>query len=1058
MDILTQPIPPHSPESMLAAFLVFLHRYGQQEHTLIVTPVEQGQLVVLSSHFDPARTFRQVCQQIALDIKNAERIQAGDFGNTPESVLSFQVFCHVWTPPEPAFLNPEQFQRLGLRLAFQCDGATATWYFNEKYYPRAEAGQITRVFSTFLEHLTAAPDIPCSRIPFLPPQESERLLVELNRTETDFPSDSTVHHLFETWASQSPESVAVVFGNESITYGALDKRADRIAWTLRQRGVRPGIIVGLFLERGIELVIAQLGVLKAGGAFAALDPQFPKDALHRIFETVQIPFIVTRSENLSSLPGVKAATMVLDGQTLLAHQPEKRLEPSARPDDPVFLLFTSGSTGLPKAVLHTHRNIVARFFNIREVGKLQACAVFAQASPISSIDSVDEILVPLSFGAQTVIIPYEIVTEPRQLVDTLAARGVTHILLVPSLLRVILSADAEVGSKLAALKTWMVGGEALSGALARLFYEKMPRSVLINFYGLTEGDATAYIVPGDGEYPANMPVGRPGQNTKVYLLDEYLNPVPAGMVGEIYLSGQGLFREYLNRLELNAERWIENPFCQHPAYRRIFRSGDLGRYLPGGEIEYVGRRDRMVKVRGFRVELGEVEAVLLRHPAVREVVVSARAVKTNGSGFAPQQRLIAHVVLHPGKEATPFDLLSYARDNLADFAVPSTIIPLEKFPLLPSGKVDMKNLPDPWEGERGADMAFVAPRNPVEAQLASLWAELLQRHPVGIDDNFFDIGGDSLAAIDLMLRIEKKFQKHLPISALMQAPTVAALAEMLTKEQPQKWSSLVPIRPGGPRPPLFCVHADGGVLFYYAFARYMTREVPIYGLQARGLLGTHDAPLSSVEAMAEHYVNEIRTIQAVGPYHLCAFSAGGLVIYEMARQLRALGEEVAFVGLLDAYGPNYPVLLPGRAMIYYKLSVHLNTLRLHGFWGQVGYLMRRARKRLGIVFTNMSGSILTALRLPLPHLVRYNYIARIIDQASGNYYTGQAYDGDIVLFKASTQPVGIEPDPYLGWGSMVKGQLKIIDVPGTHNSIMKEPHLLELVHALEAHLESITTK
>jgi thioesterase domain-containing protein/acyl carrier protein len=706
-------------------------------------------------------------------------------------------------------------------------------------------------------------------------------------------------------------------------------------------------------------------------------------------------------------------------------------------------------------VQYLNQSLAARFSNTSHVSGFTQFSIFAQTSPVTSIDAIDEIFLPLVCGGSTAILPYDTVTNPHRLIDSLSVHNVTHILLVPSLLHVILSAKEELQTKLATLGTWMIGGEPLTAVLARRFYERLPQAVLINFYGLTEGDATFHVTSPLVPYETGVPIGRAVQNTKVYLLDEDLKLVPEGKPGEICLSGEGLFQQYLNCPELNAERWFPNPFESDGRHARLFRTGDIGRLRPDGEIEYLGRRDRMIKVRGFRVELGEVEAALAQHPAVDQCVAVAK--RPGGKGDTPLQHptyILAYVVLKRGEIASPQELREFLALRLPNQAVPSRVFLLDSLPLSPNGKVDVYALLQLHAMERAACENYVPPRDATELRLTQIWEELLNFRPVGLADSFFEIGGDSLAAIDLMLTIEREFRCRLPITALIASPTVAALAEVLRGEGKSiSMGSLVPIRVQGSRPPLFCVHADGSVFIYRRFAEYLDPSIPLYGLQAYGLGNPVHQPYRHIDEMAAHYIREIRTVQPRGPYHLCAFSAGGLIIFEMARQLREMGEQVAFVGLLDAYGPAYPEYLPANSRATYKISVHLNTLRLHGIKGQMDYLLKRVQHRWFHILSRLSADLPLNLGQHMPRKIRYEYIARLIDHAAQIYPRGRTYPGDVVVFHALTQPEGIKPDRTLGWGQLVTGAIKIVEVTGTHNSIMMhEQHVAQLVHKIDDHL------
>lgn len=866
------------------------------------------------------------------------------------------------------------------------------------------------------------------------------------------------HTMFEAYADRFPEAPAVLGEDVVLTYAQIEQQSNRIAHALSASGVQKGDLVAVGLERGPDLVCSILGILKAGAAFAPIDPWAPTESLARILSTAGCAFLLTRGNLASGLPASSTPVLLLDDPAWLDGQPDSRLPLRADREDPACVLFTSGSSGQPKAVLYLQRNLTSRFLNNVEIAALDRTAVFAQASPVTSIDAMDEIFLPLVSGGSVAIFPYETVTDPHRLINSLAARQVTHILLVPSLLRVILSTAEDLQEKLGALKTWIIGGEPLTAALTRDFYEALPQAMLINYYGLTEGDGCYHVTSPHYQYMNLVPIGRPVRNTRVYLLDEHLSPVPAGKAGEICIAGEGLSQGYVNCPEFNAERWTANPFDSDPAYARLFRTGDMGRYRYDGEIEFLGRRDRMVKVRGFRVELGEVEAVLAQHPAVQQCAVTAKHPPEEGqASLAEKTYLVAYVTLEAGQQATEEELREFLRCRLPEFAVPSMVLVLESMPLTPNGKVDILSLPDPEAVFRQSHRKHLAPRDALEQTLARLWEKLLQRHPIGVTDNFFELGGDSLTAIALMLAVEKELNYSLPIVVLFQAPTIARLAEVIRGQgQTALRDCLVPLRTEGTRPPLFCIHADGSVFIYRHFSKYLDPEIPVYGLQAHGLSNPKDEPYTRIDEMAAHYLGEIRHVQPRGPYHFCAFSAGGLIIFEMARQLRAQGETVAFLGMLDAYGPGYPQRLAGKNVAGYKLGVHLDTLRQLGVRGQLNYLWQRTRHRIGLTLSRLLARTFTRLDLPLPGRVRYEYIADLIDQAALAYPKGRTYPGEVTIFRASTQPDGIQPDPSLGWAEMALGNLKIIDVPGTHNSVMMhEPHVAHLVRQINSCLDRL---
>jgi amino acid adenylation domain-containing protein len=502
--------------------------------------------------------------------------------------------------------------------------------------------------------------------PSLTEAERYQLLVEWNATQAAYPRDKCFHQLFEAQVERTPDAVAVVLENEHSTYRELNIKANQLAHYLQELGVGPEVLVGLCVERSLEMMVGLLGILKAGGAYVPLDPAYPQERLAFMLQDAQVAVLLTQEQLLKRLPKHTAKVICLDrGWEAIAQQSAENLAGSITGESLAYVLYTSGSTGKPKGVLGTHRASINRFTWMWNTYPFRPGEVCCQKTTLNFVDSIWEIFGPLLQGVRTVIIPDLMVKDPQQLLHILAAHSVTRVVLVPSLLRVLLDIRADLQNQLPHLKYWISSGEALPLGLAQRFLERMPQSLLINLYGSSEvaADVTCYEVR-DCKSLVRIPIGRPIANTQVYLLDPQLHPVPVEVPGELYIGGDGLARGYLNRPELTAERFLAHPFSDEPG-ARLYRTGDLASYRPDGNIEYLGRLDHQVKIRGFRVELGEIEAVLSQHPAVREAVVVAHEQEPG------EKRLVAYVVLHRERAAATSELREQVMKALPVYMVPS---------------------------------------------------------------------------------------------------------------------------------------------------------------------------------------------------------------------------------------------------------------------------------------------------------------------------------------------------------------------------------------------------
>ncbi len=604
------------------------------------------------------------------------------------------------------------------------------------------------------------------------PSGLDRPPAEWNATAVDYPADACLHRIFEAQVERSPEAVALVFEGEVLRYDALNRRANQLARHLRDRGVGPEVLVGVFMERSIEMVVALYAILKAGGAYVPLDPEYPGDRLAFMVEDTQVPVLLTQDRLRSRLPANDAQVICLDtGWDAVAGESPANLEGGATAENLAYVIYTSGSTGRPKGVMNEHRGICNRLFWMQDAYGLEADDAVLQKTPFSFDVSVWEFFWPLMFGARLVVARPEGHRDSSYLRTTIVDQNVTTLHFVPSMLQVFLQ---EPGlERCRSLRRVFCSGEALPFDLMQRFLARLPVE-LHNLYGPTEAavDVTYWACRPGGER-GMVPIGRPVANTSIHILDADLQAVAPGEPGELHIGGVQVARGYLNRPELTAEKFIPDPFSDDPR-ARLYKTGDLARFLPDGNVEYLGRLDFQVKIRGFRIELGEIEASLLEHAAFREVVVSARE-DTPGD-----KRLVAYLVFHPDVEAPSVsELRSYLLRRLPDFMIPAAFVTLSEMPLSPNGKADRKALPAPDTSRPQLQTPYEPAQTRLEEFLVEVWQEVLGIDRVGIRDDYFELGGDSIQGAVIVNRLQDKLAEYVYIVALFEAPSIRELARYL---------------------------------------------------------------------------------------------------------------------------------------------------------------------------------------------------------------------------------------------------------------------------------------
>ena len=919
---------------LLAGFQICLARTGGQEDVVVGSPVSGRlrselepligmfvNLLVLRTDLAGDPTVQEALRRVRATVLGALQHQDLPFERLVEAVnpprsrshspVIQVVFALQQDPPGAAtFLDLDESPLplgsrramfdLGLSLSESPSGLTADLDYSTDLFDPDTAERMLLHFGRVLQGMAADPGQRISRIPLLSEAERRRILVDWNDTARPLP-ERPVQGLFEDQAARTPEAVAVVLGARSLRYGELNRRANQIAHVLIGRGAGPGTTVAVLMDRSLEFIAAVLGTLKAGAAYVPLDPDLPKAYLAQRLEDAGSAFVLTAKHLRERLPDGPAAVFLLDLEDLATSgTPTENPASRSRIDDLACLLYTSGSSGRPKGVEVLHRGIVRLLFGVDYV-ELGPRTRTLQAAALSFDAATFEIWAPLLHGGCCVLYP-EARIAPALLREELDRNAVNTLWLTASLFNAIIQ---EAPSCLLGIEQLLIGGEALSLHHVRRALALLPGTRICNGYGPTEATTFSCCQPIPPDLPASLrsiPIGRPIGNTTAYILDPSGEPVPVGVAGELHLGGAGLARGYRNLPERTAAAFIADPFDPRPG-SRLYRTGDIARHLPDGRIEFLGRRDRQVKIRGHRIELGEIEAALAPYPGLARCAVDVRA---DGAGGP---RLVAYLEV-PRRQEPPFDaagLDGFLRRRLPAYMVPEAFVVLDRLPMR-NGKLDRNRLEALPLG-RPVAAAKAGPGNPTEALVAQIWEDLLGVAPVGVLDDFFEIGGHSLLAFAMLARLEETFGRKVPIGVLYTHATVRALAGRITEPAsgPPE-SPIAEVQAGAGGRPFFFLHGDfnGGGFYCRNLARHLDPRQPFQVIHPFGLAG-QPAPIP-MEAMAAEHLQRIRAVQPQGPYLLGGHCNGALEAYEIAQQLRAAGQEVELLVLIDPPEPG-----PGAA-------------------------------------------------------------------------------------------------------------------------------------------------
>ena len=915
--------------------------------------------------------------------------------------------------------NPRAFENFELFLNATGNDRhlTLEWSYNTDLFDEATVHGWMAQLIELAQRVATAPNATIAELISDAPVAGETEMPPKEWTGASVAHPTTgIASQFDKAAAEFPERIAVEMLDQRISYRELQQRVHAVSAHLVSMGVEPGDPVGLCMDRSFDMVVAMIATLRAGGCFVPFDPAYPADRLQFMFDDTDVKVMLAQRQLAGTLPKHNARIAFLDE---IGASPTSPTMPAIDGEAPAYIMYTSGSTGVPKGVVVPHRAI-SRLVHDQNFLAFGPDLTFIQLSNISFDAATLEIWGALLNGGRLVLQPQQKPTL-LEITETIQRHKVTTVWLTVGLFNLLVDDHLD---RLRGLKHIFTGGDVLSVPHVRKALKVLGPGVLVNGYGPTENTTFTTCFPIDDEhaFKGSIPIGRPLHNTTVHILDDQQRPVPIGRQGELYTGGEGVALGYWKRDDLTAERFVADPFSEKQE-AKMYRTGDMARWLPNGTIEFIGRADGQVKVRGFRVELGEIENALNDMPGVKDRVVTVR-----GASSAEKQ-LACYVVPTDAndhsdpeaREALIHRVREVLRERLPNYMVPTAFMVLPSFPLNPNGKVDRKALPAPTTLTTVLKAHHVAPRDAMERTLAGIWSGLLNTDQIGIHDDFFDLGGHSLIGIQVLAQVEQQFSRTLPLKSLFEASTIAQFAELLRGEGARmEWSNLSLVQPDGPGLPVFCVHGDEASHF---IPKHMGPERPFYAFFHQGEDGSaieHD----TVERIAAHFISEMKQARPQGPYLLTGYSFGGIVAYEMAQQLTAAGDQVPMLVLLDTYAPGLHITAVESDAKFYDPLKKL--------------VMRSLVKRA-----------LTSGR-PVPMKLRNFHIIDTYDKAV-KAYRPKPYKGKLTVIKAERSWGPNE----MGWSALAQGGLEVQLVPGDHFSVILEPQVAVLAQRLAERIAGI---
>jgi amino acid adenylation domain-containing protein len=1073
--------------TLLAAFNTLLHRYTGQEDLLVGSPIagrnrEETEgvvgnfinMLVLRTDLSGNPSFRELLRRVLKVtlqayahqdlplVKLTEELHFDRRANVP---APFRVIFELRNLPrrsmEFACLRVAPFAfddglaqfDFSLEVSDTLEGLSCTFEYDTSLFDLASIARMANQFQVLLEGIVANPDQNISDLPILTEAERHQLLVQWNDTAIDYPQNKCINELFEAQVEKSPEAVAVVFEDKQLTYEKLNQRANQVAHYLRKLGVGPETLVSLCVERSLEMIVGLLGILKAGGAYVPLDPGYPKERLAFMLEETQASILLAQRGLLENLSGHRARVVCLDTDwEEIARENKQNPSHQATAENLAYVIYTSGSTGKPKGAMITHGGLINYLNYCLTAYPINEGRGSVIHSSIAFDATITALFTPLLAGRALYLLPQR---EDLEALATILRRmrDFSVVKITPAHLA-MLSQQIPPEELKGLTRAFVIGGENLVKEQIAFWQKHAVGTLLFNEYGPTETVVGCIVYEASKwQGQGSVPIGRAIANTRVYVLDKHHQPVPVGVSGELYLGGAGVARGYLSRPELTAERFIPNPFSDDPR-SRLYKTGDLARYQPDGNIEFLGRIDHQVKIRGFRVEVGEIEAVLCKYPGARETAVMAR------EDVPGDRRVVAYLVSRDGMAVNVNELRNFLREKLPEYMIPSVFVALDMLPLTPNGKLDRQALPAPNHLRDKLDETYAAPRTEVEAVIEEIWLDVLGLEQVSVDDNFFNLGGHSLLGVELISRLREEFHTDLSVRSVFESPTIRELALRIEDEQKDSlaikskergWKYLVELRAANVQKPVFFLPGGYGgdfeFLVYARFVHYVGSDHSFYGLKAQSADGTVQCH-ASVEEMAEDYIREIRSIQPKGPYFLVGNCIGGVVAYEIAQQLQAQGQKVALLALMDTVRPTrrhylgyrtkkllQPILSWYKENYYVKrISVHRAQLRKLSWREKLLYLSYKtqiALKEIPRVTAQiaLADGERTRGASEETRRIKEGYIQTL------RRYRPRPYQGRLIILISEKS---YRRDPAVDWANLVSDGIEVIKATGDHETYIRQ--------------------